>query len=113
MQIFASHIQMELQQRGSEYSQLFTKYDHLRPSLLERMPPIETPSTNNANVSELTNGEHTSSPISDEVITVQPEVHHDSVSISYFLQLFSIISYFYNYSPSSLFFYLLQRMAML
>lgn len=78
MQIFASHIQMELQQRGSEYSQLFTKYDHLRPSLLERMPPIETPSTNNANVSELTNGEHTSSPISDEVITVQPEVHHDS-----------------------------------
>lgn len=32
---------MELQQRGVEFSQLFGKYSHLRPPLLERMPPME------------------------------------------------------------------------
>ena len=32
---------MELQQRGVEFSQLFTRHDALRPALLERMPPME------------------------------------------------------------------------
>ena len=31
-----------MQQRGIEFSQLFRKYDNLRPALLERMPPMET-----------------------------------------------------------------------
>lgn len=31
---------VELQQRAVEFSALFTKYDNLRPSVLERMPPI-------------------------------------------------------------------------
>ncbi|XP_011502817.1 PREDICTED: AP-1 complex subunit gamma-1 isoform X3 [Ceratosolen solmsi marchali] len=39
---FGSNLNIELQQRGIEFSQLFRKYDHLRPSLLERMPPMET-----------------------------------------------------------------------
>ncbi|XP_016837777.1 AP-1 complex subunit gamma-1 isoform X4 [Nasonia vitripennis] len=39
---FGSNLHIELQQRGIEFSQLFRKYDHLRPSLLERMPAMET-----------------------------------------------------------------------
>uniref|UniRef100_A0ABD2WIW1 AP-1 complex subunit gamma n=1 Tax=Trichogramma kaykai TaxID=54128 RepID=A0ABD2WIW1_9HYME len=39
---FGSNLNIELQQRGIEFSQLFRKYDHLRPALLERMPPMET-----------------------------------------------------------------------
>lgn len=38
---FGSHVQMELQQRGVEYGQLFGKFSHLRNALLERMPPLE------------------------------------------------------------------------
>ncbi|CAG9760535.1 unnamed protein product [Ceutorhynchus assimilis] len=38
---FCSSLHIELQQRGVEFSQLFGKYEHLRPALLERMPPIE------------------------------------------------------------------------
>ncbi|KAG5892721.1 hypothetical protein JTB14_001093 [Gonioctena quinquepunctata] len=38
---FCSSLHVELQQRGAEYSQLFGKYSHLRPALLERMPPME------------------------------------------------------------------------
>uniref|UniRef100_A0A069DWM0 AP-1 complex subunit gamma n=1 Tax=Panstrongylus megistus TaxID=65343 RepID=A0A069DWM0_9HEMI len=53
---FGSHVQMELQQRGVEYSQLFGKYSYLRSGLLERMPPLEIQRTNiathNGNVSQ-------------------------------------------------------------
>ncbi|XP_060528823.1 AP-1 complex subunit gamma-1 isoform X2 [Cylas formicarius] len=38
---YCSSLHIELQQRGLEFSQLFGKYDHLRPALLERMPPME------------------------------------------------------------------------
>ncbi|KAI5719267.1 hypothetical protein M8J76_007596 [Diaphorina citri] len=48
---FGSNLHMELQQRGVEFSQLFHKYAHLRPALLERMPPMElqSRSTNQTN----------------------------------------------------------------
>lgn len=39
---FGSNLNVELQQRGTEFSQLFRKYDNLRSALLERMPPMET-----------------------------------------------------------------------
>mgnify|MGYP001022028626 CR=1 FL=1 len=75
MQIFASHIHMELQQRGSEYSQLFVKYDHMRPALLERMPPFEITHQSNHDGNELINGELTPSPLSsDEVENVSDSV---------------------------------------
>lgn len=45
VEAFGSHVHMELQQRGVEFSQLFGKYDHLRGALLERMPPMETSRT--------------------------------------------------------------------
>ncbi|XP_022917949.1 AP-1 complex subunit gamma-1 isoform X3 [Onthophagus taurus] len=38
---FCSNLHIELQQRGVEFTQLFGKYGHLRPALLERMPPME------------------------------------------------------------------------
>ena len=38
---FGCHLNVELQQRGVEFSQLFTRHDALRPALLERMPPME------------------------------------------------------------------------
>ncbi|KAI5634656.1 non-SMC mitotic condensation complex subunit 1 domain-containing protein [Phthorimaea operculella] len=44
---FGSHIHIELQQRGVELSQLYRQYAHLRPALLERMPPMEPPSGTN------------------------------------------------------------------
>jgi AP-1 complex subunit gamma-1 len=37
---FGSHLNIEMQQRGVEFSYLFANFDHLRPALLERMPPI-------------------------------------------------------------------------
>uniref|UniRef100_A0A8D8S5N1 AP-1 complex subunit gamma n=1 Tax=Cacopsylla melanoneura TaxID=428564 RepID=A0A8D8S5N1_9HEMI len=48
---FGTNLHMELQQRGVEFSQLFAKYAHLRPGLLERMPPMElsSRSTNQTN----------------------------------------------------------------
>ncbi|BFZ13168.1 hypothetical protein BsWGS_16207 [Bradybaena similaris] len=38
---YGSSTNVELQQRSVEYSNLFTRYDHLRPAVLERMPLIE------------------------------------------------------------------------
>ncbi|CAB0001189.1 unnamed protein product [Nesidiocoris tenuis] len=45
---FGTHVQMELQQRGVEYSQLFGKYSYLRSGLLERMPPLELQKSSSA-----------------------------------------------------------------
>ncbi|XP_065199481.1 AP-1 complex subunit gamma-1 isoform X2 [Planococcus citri] len=86
MQIFACHIQMEMQQRGSEYSQLFAKYDNLRPALLERMPPLEVVH-NQAHTSDMTNGEQTPSPSSgDELGIVEPDVVPDSNALLVLLE---------------------------
>ncbi|GAB0093250.1 AP-1 complex subunit gamma [Sergentomyia squamirostris] len=38
---FGSHLNVELQQRGVEFSQLFKTHSHLRPALLEKMPPMQ------------------------------------------------------------------------
>nr|CAD7401522.1 unnamed protein product [Timema cristinae] len=54
--LFGSHLHIELQQRGVEFSQLFRKYEHLRPALLERMPPMESGRQING-TSDLNNGE--------------------------------------------------------
>lgn len=48
---------IELQQRGIEFSQLFRKYDHLRPALLERMPPMETARPQANGIIGMVNGE--------------------------------------------------------
>ncbi|KAK0174466.1 hypothetical protein PV327_010233 [Microctonus hyperodae] len=54
---FGSNLHIELQQRGIEFSQLFRKYDHLRPALLERMPPMETAKPQANGIIGMLNGE--------------------------------------------------------
>ncbi|XP_033338527.1 adaptor protein complex 1, gamma subunit isoform X9 [Megalopta genalis] len=54
---FGSNLHIELQQRGIEFSQLFRKYDHLRPALLERMPPMETAKPQANGIIGMVNGE--------------------------------------------------------
>ncbi|XP_042206051.1 AP-1 complex subunit gamma-1-like isoform X2 [Homarus americanus] len=54
---FGSHLNIELQQRGIEYSQLFTRHTHMRGPLLERMPPFEgTRAGSEADKATITNG---------------------------------------------------------
>uniref|UniRef100_A0AAG5D8B4 AP-1 complex subunit gamma n=1 Tax=Anopheles atroparvus TaxID=41427 RepID=A0AAG5D8B4_ANOAO len=38
---FGSHLNIDLQQRGVEFAQLFRDYSHLRPALLEKMPKFQ------------------------------------------------------------------------
>lgn len=38
---FGSHLEIDLQQRGVEFSQLFRKFEGMRAALLEPMPPME------------------------------------------------------------------------
>ncbi|KAH8386257.1 hypothetical protein KR009_006974, partial [Drosophila setifemur] len=38
---FGSHLNVDLQQRGVEFTQLFGLYKHLRPPLLEKMPAMQ------------------------------------------------------------------------
>lgn len=40
IQTFGTHLDIDLQQRGVEFSQLFGSYNHLRESLLEKMPAM-------------------------------------------------------------------------
>ncbi|KAK4011493.1 AP-1 complex subunit gamma-1 isoform X2 [Daphnia magna] len=49
---FGTHLNVELQQRGIEYAQLFTKHVALRPAIMERIPPMEHKSSQQG----LTNG---------------------------------------------------------
>jgi AP-1 complex subunit gamma-1 len=49
IETFGSHLNVDLQQRGIEFSQLFGPYNHLRESLLERMPAMTINKMNGAN----------------------------------------------------------------
>ncbi|XP_054269852.1 AP-1 complex subunit gamma-1 isoform X1 [Macrosteles quadrilineatus] len=73
VEMFGSHVHMELQQRGVEFTQLFGKYDHLRRPLLERMPPMEVVRTNPAE----TNGE-VEPETNSEVLDITPVDTQDS-----------------------------------
>ncbi|XP_037788678.1 LOW QUALITY PROTEIN: AP-1 complex subunit gamma-1-like [Penaeus monodon] len=53
---FGSHLNIELQQRGIEYNQLFTRHSHMRGALLERMPPFENNRIQENDKVALTNG---------------------------------------------------------
>ncbi|XP_022247312.1 AP-1 complex subunit gamma-1-like [Limulus polyphemus] len=54
--IYGGNINIEIQQRAVEFSALVTKHNHLRPSLLERMPAMES---KNPSGSALQNGQAT------------------------------------------------------
>lgn len=83
---FGSNLNIELQQRGTEFSQLFRKYDHLRPALLERMPPMETARPQANGIIGMVNGE---SEIEEEkTLAVEPVNNappSDSVSLVNFM----------------------------
>lgn len=70
---------IELQQRGIEFSQLFRKYDHLRPALLERMPPMETARPQANGIIGMVNGEPEPE---EEKSTVQEPTTTTSDSVS-------------------------------
>ncbi|CAG5087334.1 Similar to AP1G1: AP-1 complex subunit gamma-1 (Homo sapiens) [Cotesia congregata] len=70
---FGSNLHIELQQRGIEFSQLFRKYDHLRPALLERMPPMETAKPQANGIIGIANGDQ-------EVEEEKPPVEQVSAS---------------------------------
>lgn len=40
---FGSHLNVDLQQRGIEYNQLFKKHQGLRPAIMERIPALDRP----------------------------------------------------------------------
>lgn len=46
---FGSHLNIDLQQRSVEFSQLFKSHNNLRPALLEKMPPMQVTRISNQN----------------------------------------------------------------
>ncbi|XP_055298426.1 AP-1 complex subunit gamma-1 isoform X2 [Sitodiplosis mosellana] len=46
---FGSHLDIDLQQRSVEFSQLFKTHNSLRPALLEKMPPMQITRVSNQN----------------------------------------------------------------
>ncbi|XP_031628830.1 AP-1 complex subunit gamma-1 isoform X2 [Contarinia nasturtii] len=46
---FGSHLDIDLQQRSVEFSQLFKAHNNLRPALLEKMPPMQITRDSNQN----------------------------------------------------------------
>lgn len=46
---FGSHLNIDLQQRSVEFSQLFKSHNNLRPALLEKMPPMQIIKVSNQN----------------------------------------------------------------
>ncbi|XP_067125686.1 AP-1 complex subunit gamma-1-like isoform X2 [Centruroides vittatus] len=65
--MFGGHMNVELQQRAVEFSTLFSKHDHLRASLLERMPQIES-----KNGSLLQNGQATEEELKNGIVELEP-----------------------------------------
>ncbi|EEB10075.1 conserved hypothetical protein [Pediculus humanus corporis] len=73
---FGCHLNVELQQRGVEFSQLFKKYEHLRPALLERMPPMEVSRPINDNGPPITNGDVEEEDLSNSGLDDHSPVQH-------------------------------------
>lgn len=80
---FGSNLHIELQQRGIEFSQLFRKYDHLRPALLERMPPMETARPQANGIIGMVNGEPEPEDEKSSTLLESTTTTSDSVSIQY------------------------------
>lgn len=69
---YSRSLDVELQQRSVEYSQIFNKYDNLRPSLLEQMPLIESSRSKNI-LHENTPEENLLNGVAEESQDVQKE----------------------------------------
>ncbi|XP_055929847.1 AP-1 complex subunit gamma-1-like isoform X2 [Argiope bruennichi] len=66
LDIFGTNVNVELQQRAIEFSSLFRKFNHLRPSLLERMPAMENKNSRETVVQNGEVGEDELSTIKDD-----------------------------------------------
>lgn len=64
MSVYGKSVNVELQQRSVEYSQIFNKFDSLRLSLLEQMPLIET--SRSKNILHENSSENLLNGVSDE-----------------------------------------------
>lgn len=84
---FGSNLHIELQQRGIEFSQLFRKYDHLRPALLERMPPMETARPQANGIIGMVNGEPEPEDEKSTILETTTTTS-DSVRACYIIYLF-------------------------
>ncbi|XP_053680049.1 AP-1 complex subunit gamma-1-like [Anopheles nili] len=67
---FRVHMNIDLQQRANEFSQLFTNYKHLRNSLLEKMPKLK--------ISELTTSEYNADFTAPESSDVEEQEQEDT-----------------------------------
>lgn len=86
---FGSHLNVELQQRGVEFSQLFRRHAPLRGALLERMPPLEIQDKANSDdanedVVLHLNGDDNSTVNSPTSHRIEEEVKFIIILISYF-----------------------------
>nr|XP_060635989.1 AP-1 complex subunit gamma-like 2 [Anolis sagrei ordinatus]XP_060635990.1 AP-1 complex subunit gamma-like 2 [Anolis sagrei ordinatus] len=71
--IYCSCHDIELQQRAVEYNALFRKYDHLRASVLEKMPLAEKPGDNEGESEKEQNGKEDNTP---NILHVEPSSNH-------------------------------------
>lgn len=65
---FGGNMNVELQQRSIEFSSLFSKFDHLRGSLLERMPPMESRSLGGSAVLDNGQAREDEIPLDDQAL---------------------------------------------
>lgn len=71
---FGGNMNVELQQRSIEFSSLFSKFDHLRGSLLERMPPMESRSLGSSAALDNGQAREDEIPLDDQAL-VDPQNH--------------------------------------
>lgn len=80
---FGSHLNIDLQQRSVEFSQLFKAHDELRSALLEKMPPMQVTRVNqNADFMENSDGNELIENGIDSGDLNTMNIASDSVSIS-------------------------------
>lgn len=82
---FGSHLNVDLQQRGVEFSQLFRAHSNLRPALLEKMPPMQITRVANQNGDspEENGGIELIENGLDDLENVRPAPISESVSLVY------------------------------
>lgn len=78
---FGGNMNVELQQRSIEFSSLFSKFDHLRGSLLERMPPMESRSLGGSAVLDNGQAREDEIPLDDQAL-LDPRNHDPASSAS-------------------------------
>lgn len=109
---FSSHINVDLQQRGIEFSQLFREHAALRPALLEKMPPMQinrslgqngngaTPEEGSG--TDLIETEHDESGLIPGVLNIinKPNAVSDSVCKNTYIRISTLITLFFFLSST-------------